>query len=139
MFQIPFVALARILETKEAAPVQCIFGPWALFALVYMATASRPLDRLCYDALKIGIHVTALAILFPHPACFACSIHSVLSCMQDLATDAVSTCAYSLLAVCALPFMAQSCSYEIQAETQLVAIAWTELVGIVHYIVWKFM
>lgn len=137
MYNLPFLALAQIFTNRDSAPTQCIFGPWALFVVLYILTASKPTNPMCSDLLRIGLSVTALAGLYPHPLCYACSLHSLLACMQDLATDTASICAYSLFAACAVPILAQSCNYFISVEVQLVAIVWTEGMRLVHFMTWR--
>lgn len=134
MMPIVFYFLAKAFQSPGTPCSPCTFVPWVVLVLVYtFCAAHRSAERLCSDYLRIGIHVTAVALLYTQakPLAYACSVFSLLFCARHLATDVASTCAFSLAAVVALPFL---CPYALDAESQLSALVWAEAVDIVYYV-----
>jgi len=116
----------------------CTFLPWIAVVAVVCLRA-RSTERLCSDLFKIAIHVTALALLHTRAQvyAYACSVHSILTGMYDAAIDVTSVCLFSLICVVCVPIYVQLCPFDIPSETQVAAIAWTEIINAVHFILWK--
>jgi hypothetical protein len=132
MFHTLFIAWSHIqTQTTTQAPVEYIFGPWIMALAVYLATPPRALDNICSDLLLMAMHVTALAILYPSPICFSCSLNALMNCIATVAHTNSSACAFTIAALAAAPALG---SYTITNVTW--AIAWTEMIHLAHKITW---
>ena len=134
MIHTPLLLWSYLQSNNETtASAECVFAPWALLLVLYMATVPKTVDDICSDLLLMGIHCTGLVVLFPHPAAFACSMNSLFNCALLLARDTTSACAFTLATLALAP--AITC----QINHTTWAIAWTECIHLVHRIAWALM
>jgi hypothetical protein len=137
MFHSPLFLLSHVMSGTSAACSTCVFAPWAIFLAVYVMVARKQIDAVCADLLLVGCYVTGLALLYPHPAAFACSVDALLYCMEATAQDLTSLCAYSLLLVAAVPYMMQNCEDDLSLQSAAYSICFTEFIYSIHSIVLK--
>jgi hypothetical protein len=137
MFHTPIIILHSIDTIKENTCVECIFLPWIILLFVYAITAYKPVDEICSDMLLLGLNIMSLAILYPDPTCFTCSLNSLIHCIINIAQDTTSICAFIVASIAAIPFMIQYCGGQLRDVTA--AVVWTESIWILHKVLWKLL
>jgi len=137
-----FYALCLYLAGSK--PVQsclpCVLGPWAALLVLYaVCCLHRPKEQVCSDALKIGMHATAVAVLGQHnlQLAHACSLCALLDCALDLATDVYAASLFALALSVLAPVYAASCHHAVAPDAQLQAVAWAQAVRWAHWALWK--
>jgi len=111
--------------------------------LVICLLSLRRAEYMCADMLRLGVHVTVLALLFPHSAshAFACSLNALMYCSWAMCRDEVSACVQCLFMVGALSWVAHTCPSAIGFETQLNALLITDAVDLassaMHRLIWS--
>ena len=138
MIPLAFLALMRAFHAEGTPCRACVFWPWlALLVICASGMLYRRADAVCTDLMRLGLHVTALAMLYPHGAhqTFACSLHALLACSWALCRDDLSACALCLFGVCAVSALAHSCSFAVDREAQLNAMAWPCIVEALYMLV----
>jgi hypothetical protein len=137
MFHSPILVLSHLMPGTASACAACVFAPWAIFLAVYAMVVRKSMDSVCSDLLLMGSYITGIALLYPHPAAFACSVDAMLHCMQATAQDLNSACVYSLLLVASVPYMAQKCEDTLSLQSAAISILFTECICILHNILLK--
>ncbi len=137
MSSVAFVALMRAFQTEGTPCRVCVFAPWAaLLTLCLVSAAFRRIEAVCVDMVRLGLHATALAVLFPYSAslAYACSLHALMACSWSLCRSDVSSCVVCLYGVATLLALAHQCAFRIDAGDQLYAMAWPSSVDMVFWL-----
>ena len=113
-----FLLFTALLENHVEPSALCVFGPW--LPLVALALWDE-------SVLRLAVHLTALATLWPHPVAYACSLCALLCYAQHSAASMAAAAASLLLYVHHCPCGAPS-------ETQVIAIMWAEAVEAAYFI-----
>ena len=132
MMCIVYLLLMRVFHTDSAPCRACVFFPWLGLVLVVVFSMRRA-EIVCMDLLRLGAHVTVLAMMYPYsaPHAFACSLNALLCCSWALCRDDVSSCIVCVFTVSALSAMAHGCPYAVQPEAQLEALCVSQAVEFV--------
>jgi hypothetical protein len=137
MTSVVFIAIMRAFQTEGIPCRVCIFTPWVvLLSLCLFSALFRRAEAVCVDLVRLGLHATALAVLFPFSASqtYACSLHALMVCSWSLCRSDVSACVVCLYGVVTLMVLAHHCPYRIDANEQLYAMAWPSSVDMVFWL-----
>lgn len=133
MSSVAFITIMRAFQTEGTPCRVCIFAPWvALLSLCLFSALFRRTEAVCVDLVRLGLHATALAVLFPYSASqtYACSLHALMVCSWSMCRSDVSTCVMCLYGTVTLLALAHQCPFRIDAGEQLYAMAWPSSVDI---------
>ena len=142
MLSFTFLALMQAFHSEGIPCRECVFSPWlVLLCICAMGLLFQKIEVVCVDLLRIGLHVTLLAILFQNGAqqTFACSVHALLVCSWALCRDDISSCIVCLFGVCTTLALAHSCSFAVAPVQQLNAMAWPGLVDAMCFVLHRTM
>ena len=138
MTSVAFVGIMRMFQTEGAPCRLCVFSPWvALRALCMCSALFRRAEAVCVDLVRLGLHVTALAILFPYssPLAYACSVHALVVCGWSLCRSDVSACVVCLYGAVTLLALVRYCPFRVDVDQQLYAVAWPSSVDMAVWLV----
>ena len=139
MSRIVYILLMRAFHADSIPCRACVFWPWVALAVICMLPVKR-VEFVCTDLLRVGIHVTVIALLFPHsaPHAFACSVNALMYSSWAMCRDDVSSCIQCLFVVLSMSWVAHTCPHAVSLETQLDALLIPDVVEYVGGLVRQF-
>jgi hypothetical protein len=117
----PFILFTGLFDNPIEPSILCILGPWLALAPFLDAALG----------LRVAVHLTAIATLWPHPMAYACNLCSLLLCARRAPLAACAAVGAALLAY------TECCPCGAPSETQVLAIMWAEAVEAAHFIALK--
>ena len=142
MTSVAFLAIMRLFQTQGTPDRVCIFAPWAvLLGLCLVSSLFRRVEAVCEDLVRLGMHATALAIMFPYNASqtYACSLHALIVFAWSLCRSDISACVVSLYGVVTLLVLSHQYPFIIDANAQLYALAWPSTVDFVFLVIQRLL
>ena len=142
MTSVAFVGIMRMFQTEGVPCRVCVFSPWAvLLGLCACSALFRRAEAVCVDLVRLGLHATAIAILFPYssPLAYACSVHSLVVCGWSLCRSDVSACVVCLYGVTTLLALVHYCPFRVDVDQQLYAVAWPSSVDMAVWLLQRLL
>ena len=131
MISVVFLGLMYAFHAEGIPSRACVFLPWAaLLCICLCGSLFRRMDAVCTDLVRLGMHVTALAVLYPSSAhtAYACSLHALMVCAWSLSRDEISACVMCLFGIVAVTGLSHECPIATSADIQLNAMAWPGII-----------
>ena len=141
MISVAFLGLMRAFHVEGTPCRACVFLPWAALLCICLAgCVFRRTEAVCADLVRLGIHATALAVIYPYSAhqAYACSLHALMVCAWSLSRDDVSTSVMCLFGIGAMSTLAHECPIATSADFQLNAMAWPGVIELAYGVVLRF-